>query len=246
MEFEALRIKGIHGILRYRPSVSRWSAKKRTNHIIGIILDGVAIHDFGYQKFTLSKNCVFFLNQKDDYDVQLQSATSEAYSIHFTTYEPISTDSFCVCVSSPDEILSILEKAEKVHRAENQLLFLSEFYRLCHKLSQLRERTYSSSDTRIQAAKDYMDLHFTEPDCMTNAIRDSNLSARRFGELFRNRFDWTPNRYVNFRKVEYAKTLLSTKAISVTDVAALCGFADVYYFSKVFKNITGITPSKWA
>jgi len=53
----------------------------------------------------------------------------------------------------------------------------------------------------------------------------------------------TPNRYLVTRKVEYAKKLLLSKELSVTAVAELCGFSDVYYFSKVFRKETGIAPS---
>ena len=246
MEFGNLRVEHLQGIVRYRPSVSQWSAKNRPNHIVGIILDGAAIHDFGYQKFTLSKNCVFFLNQKDDYDVRLLTESSYSFSIHFTTYAPIDTDSFCISVTNPDEIISILEKAEKARSSENELLFLSYLYQLCYRISHLRNRIYFPKNARIHAAKEYIDLHFTEENCLAEAVKNSALSSRRFGELFREQFELTPNRYIVFRKVDYAKVLLSTKAISVTDVANLCGFSDVYYFSKVFKNITGVSPGKWS
>lgn len=245
MEFKNLRVRHISGILRYKPSSLQWSAQNRPNHIVGVILDGVADHDFGYQRFTLSVNCVYFLNQKDDYEVHLRTESSTSFSIHFTTLDPISTDSFCVPVSNPDEIISILEKAGMAHSAENELLSLSYLYQLCHKLSQLHERAYFPRDTRILAAKEYIDLHYTDPGCIVEAIKNSKLSARRFGQLFRENFELTPNRYVNYRKVEYAKTLLSTNAISVTDAAAMCGFSDVYYFSRVFKSITGTSPGKW-
>lgn len=33
--------------------------------------------------------------------------------------------------------------------------------------------------------------------------------------------------------------------LSVSQIADLCGFRDIYYFSKVFKNETGLTPLQW-
>lgn len=245
MNFENLRIRSFCGVVRYRPSTPQWSARNRTSHIVGIILSGAAFHDFGYQRFTLSENCVYFLNQKDDYDVQLETESSTSFSIHFTTFEPIDTDSFCVAVSNPVEIISLLKKADQAYRTENELLCLSYFYELCHKLGQLRERLYFPKDSRIHAAKEYIDQHFTQNNCVADAIALSKLSSRRFTELFRMTYDLTPNRYCVFRRIEYAKTLLSTKAICVTDAAKLCGFSDVYYFSKVFKRIAGVSPSHW-
>ena len=48
--------------------------------------------------------------------------------------------------------------------------------------------------------------------------------------------------YVNGRRVEYAKKLLKTTNLQVQTVAGLCGIDDVHYFSKMFKNMVGITP----
>ena len=90
-----------------------------------------------------------------------------------------------------------------------------------------------------------MDLNFRNPDCLHGAVAESGLSSRRFNDLFKTNFKITPNKYITQRKVEYAKCLLETQNITVTKVAALSGFSDVYYFSKVFKQIYGVTPSKW-
>jgi YesN/AraC family two-component response regulator len=47
------------------------------------------------------------------------------------------------------------------------------------------------------------------------------------------------------KRIELAKHMLESNCLTVGEVAELCGFSDVYYFSKVFKGICGIPPSKW-
>ncbi len=94
-------------------------------------------------------------------------------------------------------------------------------------------------------AKSYIDMHFNESDCFDQVILKSGLTARSFGDLFKKNFHITPNKYIIFCKVEYAKALLSTQEFSIANVAEICGFSDVYYFSKTFKNYTGTNPSKW-
>lgn len=90
-----------------------------------------------------------------------------------------------------------------------------------------------------------MDCHFFEKTCLCDAVKLSGLTSRRFGELFKSNFDMTPNRYIVTRKVERAKELLHTEGLSLCEVSAICGFSDVYYFSKTFKNETGVSPSRW-
>lgn len=242
MEFQNMHIKDIRCVVHYSPRIRQWSAKNRKEHIMGIMLNGSALHDFGYQNFIMGNNCVYFLNQKDDFDVQSYEP-GESISVHFTTYEDIETDSFCMSVSSPDSVLSILQKAEAKSSTDEMLSLRSLVYQLCAELQHIREKAYSAKDKRITSAKEYLDIHFKEPGCLAKAVAATGLTARRFGELFRNRYQTTPNRYILFRKVEYAKNILLLGNLSVAEVAELSGFSDVYYFSKVFKTETGITPS---
>jgi transcriptional regulator GlxA family with amidase domain len=46
--------------------------------------------------------------------------------------------------------------------------------------------------------------------------------------------------------VAAAQRLLRTRRYSVKEVAAQVGFADSHYFSRSFKQISGVNPSKYA
>ena len=45
--------------------------------------------------------------------------------------------------------------------------------------------------------------------------------------------------------LERAKELLSTTDVKVGDVATRVGYPDTNYFSKAFRNYTGVTPKEW-
>ena len=55
----------------------------------------------------------------------------------------------------------------------------------------------------------------------------------------------TPSEYVSNLKIQHACELLISKLFSVSEVAGLCGFLDISYFSKVFKKQMGICPSEY-
>lgn len=244
MDFESMHVKRINGVLRYRPNITRWTARNRKDHIIGIQLAGSAFHTMKTKKFMISEGCAYFLNQRDDYQVEVFEPT-EALSIHFTTYEEIDTESFCFSVQSTSQILSILQKAEICSTTGNELKLFSLLYELCDVYERMRAKPYMPKDDRMQGAKNYIDQHFTEADCLARAVADSGLGERRFRDLFRDRFDETPSRYVTLKKIALAQNLLSAGGVSVSEASERCGFSDVYYFSKVFKEICGIPPSKW-
>ena len=50
-------------------------------------------------------------------------------------------------------------------------------------------------------------------------------------------------KYRNKVRINEAKTLLTITDMSVNEIASAIGFNDIYYFSRVFKNYEGITPS---
>lgn len=246
MDFDNIRIKTVNCVFDFTPSSYKWNVKNRETHIIGVQTNGSAIHDFGYKKFTITGDCIFFLNQKDDYSVNVIEA-GRSYSIHFTTYEPVATDSFCIKIKDSTPIINLIKKIDylkSVSSAEDSLL-MSNMYKLCSDFNHIRSKKYSSSDRRILKASQYIDEHFKESDCLDSAAKAAGVSRRRFNDLFKMTFGTTPNRYLISRKIDLAKNLLKTGYLSVSDTAELCGFGDIYYFSKVFKAETGILPGEY-
>ena len=76
MNFENLRLEKINYIVEYTPKLKHWDAKNRHDHIIGIQIKGYARHDFGYKKFNIEQGCIYFLNQKDNFSVQVMEQTT--------------------------------------------------------------------------------------------------------------------------------------------------------------------------
>ena len=246
MNFENLKLKDISYVVKFSPSVKNWSSKQRINHIIGIQFNGKVVHDLGYKKFTIGENCIYFLNQKDSFNAKVIQQSS-AFSIHFTTYEPISTDSFSINIKDASEISSLINKIEnlQIQYPAGNNLSASTFYALCALFDNIRAREYIRTDDRILKSKDYLDMHFKEEHCLENALKISQLSRRRFNDLFKKQFNSTPNKYIILKKIKLAQNLLSVGLLSITEISNLCGINDIYYFSKLFKSVVGITPKDY-
>ena len=86
-----------------------------------------------------------------------------------------------------------------------------------------------------------MNLHFKEDDCIIKAAEKYGVTKRRFNDIFKQNFHTTPNQYIIDYKIGLAKKLLCSKELSIGDISNLCGFEDIYYFSKTFKKVTGQT-----
>ena len=245
MDFRNLKIKEIESVIKFTPDRSEFSSKNKSTHIIGIQLSGSALHIFKDKQLVLSENSIYFFNQKDDYDVKVIEKGT-AFSVHFSTYALISTDTFFLKIGNPGEIIRLLEVIESGFMSQsNELMLMSRFYKLCSLINTLYEKTFMPKDKRILNAGEYISAHFKDADCLDAAAKICGLSRRRFNDLFKNCFYITPNRYIINLKIGYAKGLLKSGYICVSQAAALCGFSDIYYFSKVFKAETGVSPSEY-
>ncbi len=51
--------------------------------------------------------------------------------------------------------------------------------------------------------------------------------------------------YLSEYRVEHAKKLLENISININDISSKVGYRDSNYFEKVFKRITGVTPTEY-
>lgn len=78
------------------------------------------------------------------------------------------------------------------------------------------------------------------------SIEDNfNCSFDYINRMFKKTTGLTIFVYLNELRIFKAKQLLYDGTVKITEVAEKSGFRDVYYFSKVFKKYTGITPGNY-
>lgn len=71
----------------------------------------------------------------------------------------------------------------------------------------------------------------------------AGLSESYFRKLFKEYTGYSVIQYQNYIKTSYARDLLLSGNYNVTQVAYQVGINDIYYFSRLFKKLTGINPS---
>ena len=78
---------------------------------------------------------------------------------------------------------------------------------------------------------------------LKNIANKSGYSVSRFCEIYKSTYKCSPIETVLNERIKMAKMLLSSGQVNVSATAKMCGFNNIYYFSKYFKKITGYTPS---
>ena len=81
---------------------------------------------------------------------------------------------------------------------------------------------------------------------LSEMARRSGYSVSRFSEIYAQQFGVSPMREVLCQRIELAKQLLASGQASVAYVAEASGFQTINYFSKYFRQVTGMTPSQYS
>lgn len=84
--------------------------------------------------------------------------------------------------------------------------------------------------------------HFSIDELAAHA----SLSPSHFRLLFKQITGMTAVQYLNHIRISKAKDLLVSGECNVTEAALAVGFQDIYYFSRLFKKLTGESPSHYA
>lgn len=101
----------------------------------------------------------------------------------------------------------------------------------------------AEANPHVEKIKRYLVEHYNKQVSVKELAEMTGLSTVYCGGLFRRTQGVTITEYSNRIKALKASALLAEGGCSVTEVAEICGFSDVYYFSRSFKKIMGMSPS---
>lgn len=97
----------------------------------------------------------------------------------------------------------------------------------------------------ISESVNYIQEYYTEDISLPLLASHSGLSPKYFGQLFKEQTGMTVREYLTGVRIRNARHLLSHTDNTLEQIAADTGFQDKFYFTKVFKRQTGITPGKY-
>ena len=117
-------------------------------------------------------------------------------------------------------------------------------YDILHKLSERCESAAPVSSPELEKCVQYLQEHFCESSLLVETLcRHSYISRSSLQRYFMRRFGISPKQYILRLRMEKAMDLLTQKDSTISEVSAACGFDDTKYFSRIFKQTYGISPS---
>jgi len=97
----------------------------------------------------------------------------------------------------------------------------------------------------VQKCIDYIHENYANPINLASISEEFNISYSYLSYLFVKMTNMKMHHYINNVRIEHAKKLLKTSSMKMYDIAQKVGFESPYYFSKVFKETTGLTCSEY-
>ena len=97
-----------------------------------------------------------------------------------------------------------------------------------------------------EAAADYIINHYAEPMTVEALADHLSVSHSSLYRKFVQRYQISPKRFLLEYRIDRASTLLATTNHSVQEISNSVGFDDPFYFSRVFKEIQGMSPRRYA
>ncbi len=238
-----------------------------TNLEIIRVVQGELEVKFDDRTYCAKKGDILFINSEIIHSATPKGSTYQClvFDPHFLAINP-QFDEFINHITNHGIFIQEVCTDNDVKNAANALFdtmknsddgyrFLAVGQLLCiFGLLQNKRLLTQSINTKDQNAKDLYKLKqvlnfirksYSKQITLHDMASVAKVSPKYFCSFFKSMTSKTPIEYLNSYRIEKACAKLRTSDKSVTEIAFLCGFNDLSYFIKVFKQIKGISPKKY-
>lgn len=218
---------------------------------------GKSVYEFGGRRYTASADKVLFIAKGTPYSMFVEK-TGECFVIEFDVHEEqlsheLAGGGICEYQSTGDKnILKLTKSLLQYFGLRGPAYYskcLSELYSLITQISTVHAYNHSLAGKYglIHASVKFIEANYTRQDLYTPMLAEfSGIGETYYRNIFQSVFDMPPAHYIQLYRIEKAKELLLNTSQTVEEIAVAVGFANASYFCKVFKNLTGLTPSEFA
>lgn len=175
---------------------------------------------------------------------------------HYTALAPIKTlleeSRRGIHFPAPDnrELLPLLEQLPNIKGVEQLITLLL----LLERMTNVKSRRYlgslhfhntlsSFTDNRLEKILSYITYHYTENINLDQIATMTAMNTASFCRYFKEKAGKTFMQYILELRVGYACRLLASNQMDISQIGIECGFNTLSHFNRIFKRITGFTPS---
>ena len=231
----------------YREQVISFTSNKTCCNELIFHLSGESTVFFNGKRLEITKDSIRFLPQGEIHEyIVKRKERGECIDIFFDTDVPVTNEAFVLKLKQSEKIKSLFKKIFSVWVAKNDGYYL-ECISIIYKIfSELQKKNYipESQFNSIKPAIDYIERHFLDKKITTEELSSCcAISYPYIKKLFVKKFGVPPIKYSIQLKINYACDLLKSELYTISQTAEICGYNDIYFFSRQFKEYMGISPT---
>lgn len=143
---------------------------------------------------------------------------------------------------------AFLELIERFHAPHRSRYATATLLELLYRLSEHGQRTSApqrEQERAISTVLSYLRANYQKEIPLGELAAMAGYSKSRFSHLFAAVTQTTPRRYQNALRLQASCEFLESTTLSVGEIAYACGFADPLYYSRLFLQRYGVSPTAY-
>lgn len=223
----------------------------RPSYGLALNLAGAKLYEFENGKtLKVGESSMILLPKKSSYTVK-ELQPGDCYAINFQLYEEIPLEPFVLKIKDLNPVLHMFQSAEKAFRLKRfdfEMKCMAELYSILCAMHKENSNSYSSGKNRslLLPALEYIHSEYPNDNISIEYLAGlCGIKSAYFRRIFGACLGTSPLKYINTLKLNRAKDLLSSGLYTVNAAMELSGFSDPCYFSRLFREDTGVSPSEF-
>lgn len=241
---------------RYRVADQSWSITPAVIafHDVSYVVDGAARYRVGEETVTVGRGDLVYIPPGTYREAALTpegrfEVCAMNFALHTADRQPVARLPFETVrqIGVHPELISLYKSLSTTWLLQEpgfRLMARAYVELILSKLLDLAvyQNPVSVADLRVRQVIEYITARYDQPVTLRELAELVYLSPSYLSALFHKSMGMKLSRYINMIRVNHAETLLMNNMCNVTEASEVCGFCDVYYFSRVFTEMKGYTP----
>lgn len=207
------------------------------------IMDGLELAKIIQEKYP--EIYVIIVSGYDDFEY---ARTAIRYQVHDYLLKPLKMEPLTKLL---DSLKATIERDSR--QIQSQVFFSSETPIVVPELTEptasdmmcwstLNTSAPPEIDSVIKEMDAYIRLHYKESINISQLAEKYHFNHSYMTRTFKKQMGQSPLKLINELRINDAKKMLTDSPLSIREISEQLGFTDQHYFSRIFKDFTGVNP----
>ncbi len=218
------------------------------NYLLIFVLDGKGTLSIDNRIISFKANDTLFIKRDTTYSISITSNSSEFISLSFAAEYianmliEYSVFSGVYPIDSAAAFQQFLQIAEMEQSKSSGFMVAENIHSVIIRMASHYLRT---SETLSRIIKTEIDSHVYNKFSIKDITDTLHISKSTLMRTFKKAYGVTPHEYLIDKRMEIAKSLLTTTKLAIKSIAYMLCFSDERYFSYAFTQKTGVSPNEY-